>query len=266
MISVMIRNLMKLRQLLTGTLAIALLSLSPPAQSDGTVVELDLEGALGVATAEYIIGGIDHANEIDANGVIIRMDTPGGLMEPMRDIIQTILASEVPVITYVSPGGARADSAGTFIVFASHVAAMAPTTHLGAASPVSITGGDPGVDDDDNASDNAGDDEGEAAEDGDEPVPDTAMGRKVMNDAIAYIRGLAETQGRNADWAEDAVRNAATLTATEAIENNVIDLIANDRDQLLGAINGREVTLKNETHIVDTDVVVNEKFERSRRL
>lgn len=263
---VMIRNLFKLPQLVTATLTLALLSLSLPAKSDGTIVELDLEGALGVATAEYIIGGIDHANEIDANAVLIRMDTPGGLMEPMRDIIQAILASDVPVITYVSPGGARADSAGTFIVFASHVAAMAPTTHLGAASPVSITGDDPGSSDDDNTSDDAGNDEGETTEDDEGATPDTAMGRKVMNDAVAYIRGLAETQGRNADWAEDAVRNAATLTATEAIENNVIDLIANDRDELLAAVNGREVMLNNETHVVDTDGVVIEKFERSWRL
>jgi len=265
---VMIRTLIKFRQQVTATLALALMSLSLPAKSDGTIIELDLEGALGVATAEYIIGGIDHANEIDANAVLIRMDTPGGLMEPMRDIIQAILASDVPVITYVSPGGARADSAGTFIVFASHVAAMAPTTHLGAASPVSITGGDPGGGDEDITPDDTDNDEGkdEAAEDTEGDAPDTAMGRKVMNDAIAYIRGLAETQGRNADWAEDAVRNAATLTATEAIENNVIDLIANDRDELLAAINGREVMLNNETHVVDTDGVVIEKFERSWRL
>ncbi|MGI9260574.1 MAG: NfeD family protein [Woeseiaceae bacterium] len=278
---VMIRNLQKLRCLLGVALAAILLTSSPLALSDGTVIEMDLEGALGVATAEYIIGGIDHANDIDANAIIIRMDTPGGLMEPMRDIIQAILASEVPVVTYVSPGGARADSAGTFIVFASHVAAMAPTTHLGAASPVSITGGDPGggdnqpatedVADDDSAEDESADDDSasddtEAAEDDDAPVADTAMGRKVMNDAIAYIRGLAETQGRNADWAEDAVRNAATLTAPEALEKNVVDLIAADRDELLSAINGREVMLNNEPHTVDTDGVVIEKFEKGWRL
>jgi len=278
--NLMIMNLEKLRRVLGAALAVTLLASSPFAQADGTVVEMDLEGALGVATAEYIIGGIDHANEIDANAIIIRMDTPGGLMEPMRDIIQSILASNVPVITYVSPGGARADSAGTFIVFASHVAAMAPTTHLGAASPVNLTGADPGGNDnapaadDDNESDEANDTDSaddnetdsEATNDDDEPVADTAMGRKVMNDAIAYIRGLAETQGRNADWAEDAVRNAATMTATEAVENNVVDLIATDRDELLSSIHGREVMLNNETHVMDTEGVVIELFERSWRL
>lgn len=278
--NLMIMNLEKLRRVLGAALAVTLLASSPLAQADGIVVEMDLEGALGVATAEYIIGGIDHANEIDAKAIIIRMDTPGGLMEPMRDIIQSILASNVPVITYVSPGGARADSAGTFIVFASHVAAMAPTTHLGAASPVNLTGADPGGNDnapaaDDaneadeaNDTDNADDTEtdSEATDDDDEPVADTAMGRKVMNDAIAYIRGLAETQGRNADWAEDAVRNAATMTATEAVENNVVDLIATDRDELLSSIHGREVMLNNETHVMDTEDVVIELFERSWRL
>jgi len=268
----MIRNLLKLYRLLGVTLATAMLASSPLALADGTVIEMDLEGALGVATAEYIIGGIDHANEIDANAIIIRMDTPGGLMEPMRDIIQAILASEVPVITYVSPGGARADSAGTFIVFASHVAAMAPTTHLGAASPVSLMGGNPGGGEDAPAADDADsedqtdEDASESADEAAEPVADTAMGRKVMNDAIAYIRGLAETQGRNADWAEDAVRNAATMTAKDALENNVVDLIAADRDELLSSINGREVMLNNENHTIDTDGVVIEVFERSWRL
>jgi membrane-bound serine protease (ClpP class) len=176
----------------------------------------------------------------------------------------------------VSPGGARADSAGTFIVFASHVAAMAPTTHLGAASPVSITGGDPGSDDrepsteesadDDSGSAESGSDESESTEDDDEPVADTAMGRKVMNDAIAYIRGLAETQNRNADWAEEAVRDASTLTSPEALENNVIDLIAADRDELLAAVNGREVMLNNEPHTMDTEGVVIEQFEKGWRL
>ena len=116
------------------------------ASAEDVAIQLDFEGALGVATAEYLIDGINEANERDARLIIIRMDTPGGLMGPMRDIIQAILASDVPVATYVSPGGARADSAGTFILLASHIAAMAPTTHMGAATPVSLTGdgfGDP---------------------------------------------------------------------------------------------------------------------------
>jgi membrane-bound serine protease (ClpP class) len=240
------------------------------ALADGTVVLLDLEGALGVATAEYIIGGIEQAEAQDARAVIIRMDTPGGLVEPMRDIIQAILASDVPVVTYVSPGGARADSAGTYILLASHVAAMAPTTHLGAATPVSLIGDDlsPGGD---NPLEPAGDDESgdEAEESADEPeqqAPGSAMERKVLNDAISYIKGLAEAHGRNADWAEDAVRNAATLTAREALEQNVIDLIANDRAELLTAINGREVTVNNEAVTIVTEGVVVETVEPSWRL
>lgn len=121
--------------------ALLLLSVSAPTRAAGLVLHLDLDGPLGVATAEYIISGIEEANERNASLVIIRMDTPGGLVEPMRDIVSAILASSVPVATYVSPGGARADSAGTYILFASHIAAMAPTTHLGAATPVSLGGG-----------------------------------------------------------------------------------------------------------------------------
>lgn len=265
-----------------------LLALTANAQAASRVLELDLDGPLGVATAEYIISGIEQANAENANLVIIRMDTPGGLVEPMRDIVQAILTSPVPVVTYVSPGGARADSAGTYILLASHVAAMAPTTHLGAATPVSLGGDDvpdrpspmsrkpvgdsPDTDDtnaegadSDNADDNADDTANEKA---DEPVrePDTAMGRKVLNDAVAYIRGLAETHGRNADWAEKAVRDAATLTSREALEQNVIDLIAEDRAALLAALNGREVTANNSSVTLDTENAVVEFVEPSWRI
>lgn len=267
--------------------AIALLTAAGPARADGKVYVLDLEGALGVATAEYIIKGIERAESENANLVIIRMDTPGGLVEPMRDIVQSILASDVPVATYVSPNGARADSAGTYILLASHVAAMAPTTHLGAATPVSLTGDDapeepsspfgappepPGEEGEDAAAEDAsGTDDpapGETDPTATEPRPNppgTAMERKVLNDAIAYIRGLAEAHGRNADWAEEAVRSAATLTAREALEQNVIDLIAANRDELLTAINGREVKVNNEAFVIDTEGVTVETIEPSWR-
>lgn len=236
------------------------------ARADGTAILMDLEGALGVATAEYIIDGINTAQDQDASLIIIRMDTPGGLVEPMRDIVQAILGSGIPVVTYVSPGGARADSAGTYILLASHVAAMAPTTHLGAATPVSLMGEDlsPG----DAAPEETGADEETDSEEA-EPTPgapDSAMERKVLNDSISYIRGLAEAHGRNADWAEDAVRNAATLTATEALDQNVIDLIADNRAELLQAINGREVRVKNEAFTIDSEGLVVEKLEPNWRL
>ena len=257
------------RHLRSVLITAAFLVCSQVSSADGIVYQVDLEGALGVATAEYIITGIETANETDANAIIIRMDTPGGLMGPMRDIVQAILASKIPVITYVSPGGARADSAGTFILLASHVAAMAPTTHLGAATPVSLTGGDdfgpdaPGNEQPSSENENG---EGETTPETDNQSPGSAMERKVLNDAISYIRGLAEAHGRNADGAEQAVRDAATLTAREALEQNVIDLIADDRGELLTAVHGREVTVNNEAFIVDIEGVVVEQIEPNWRL
>jgi membrane-bound serine protease (ClpP class) len=244
----------------------AFLGSAGTASAEGTAIILDLEGALGVATAEYIVDGIEQAEERRANVVIIRMDTPGGLVAPMRDIVQSILASDVPVVTYVAPGGARADSAGTYILLASHIAAMAPTTHLGAATPVSLIGDNfspGGPDEPAPSSDNSADEE-----ESDDPksAPSSAMERKVLNDAISYIRSLAEAHGRNADWAEEAVRNAATLTATEALAANVIDLIAFDRAELLQSIHGREVSVNNESFIIDTSDLVIEKIEPTWRL
>ena len=258
---------------LGSSMILAILSLvmfSATVRAEGTAIVLDLEGALGVATAEYIIGGIEQAEDQGANVIIIRMDTPGGLVTPMRDIVQAILGSDVPVVTYVSPGGARADSAGTYILLASHVAAMAPTTHLGAATPVSLTGDglSPGEDEEPESTSDE-DSEESAEEDGaseQDSGSSTAMERKVLNDSISYIRSLAEAHGRNADWAEDAVRHAATLTATEALEMNVIDLIADNRAELLDAINGREVKVNNKSFTIDTEAVVIETIEPSWRL
>ncbi len=232
------------------------------AAAAGTVVELEIEDGIGVATAEYLLSGIDHAEEIGAELVIITMDTPGGLMKPMRDIVTKILSSSVPVVTYVSPAGARADSAGTYILLASHIAAMAPTTHLGAATPVSIGG-------EDATPAPAGDKKEEGAEESlEEPAPPagTAMERKVMNDAISYIRGLAERHGRNVEWAEKAVTEAATLTATDALEQNVIEFIARDRDDLLAQIDGHEVEINGEARAMATADTVVEAFEPNWRI
>ena len=260
--------------------AIVGLALATTAQGEGRAVLLDLEGALGVATAEYIVDGIRDAEAQGAKLVIIRMDTPGGLMEPMRDIVQAILASSVPVVTYVAPGGARADSAGTYILLASHVAAMAPTTHLGAATPVQLIGDDnkddskpanpfspkPAEDQESGDEDDAEAGQADDGESDDKVIPGGAMDRKVMNDAISYIRGLAEAHGRNADWAEDAVRNAATLTASEALDLNVIDLIAADTDELVEAINGRVVRVNNRDFTIEAEGLTIEIVEPGWRL
>ena len=253
---------MKMKQILRAALAFFGLLAAPLSYADGTAVVLEMDGAIGVATVEYIIGGIEEAEERDATLVVIRMDTPGGLVNSMRDIVTAILGSDVPVATYVSPAGARADSAGTYILLASHIAAMAPTTHLGAATPVSLSGddfGDKPESDDEEAS------EPDDEEEEDTPESGSAMERKVMNDAIAYIRGLAEAHGRNADWAEKAVTEAATLTATEALEQNVIDLIAVNQADLFRQLNGRELEVNNRTITLDTEALVVERIEQSWR-
>jgi membrane-bound serine protease (ClpP class) len=242
---------------IVASLIFALLAQS--ALANGNVVELEIKGGIGVATADYVTSGIEHAEATGAELIIINMDTPGGLMAPMRDIVQAILGSDVPVATYVTPAGARADSAGTYILLASHIAVMAPTTHLGAATPVSLTG-------DDATPDTEDDSEEDSDSEAEPPPSGTSMERKVLNDAIAYIRGLAERYGRNADWAEDAVVNAATLTATEALEMNVIEFIATDRGDLLRQVNGYEVEVDSQTVALDTSNVVVEEYEPDWRI
>ncbi|MGI9224923.1 MAG: NfeD family protein [Woeseiaceae bacterium] len=231
---------------------------SPARATD--IVELEVEDGIGVATAEYVVSGIDYAAEIDAELVIINMDTPGGLVKPMREIVQAILNSSVPIATYVTPAGARADSAGTYILLASHIAAMNPTTVLGAATPVMLNGGDAtpppdDIDDDD-------------SEDADEspPASGSAMERKVINDAVSYIRGLAERHGRNADWAEKAVTEAATLTAKEALEQNVIEFIAANRAELLERLDGYEVDMDGESRVLSTSDAEVEAYEANWRI
>ncbi len=270
---------LSLRQCLSVLTAATIILFSSLANAaDNKVVVLEIKGAIGVATAEYLIDGIQHAEEQNAELIIIDMDTPGGLMNATRDIIQAILGSPVPVATYVTPAGARADSAGTYILLASHIAAMAPTTHLGAATPVSITGDDvtpdqPADDGDDGADDVEGADDGaEEADDTADDKPDskdrsgTAMEKKVLNDAIAYIRGLAKRHGRNADWAEEAVRDAATLTAEEALEQNVIEFIADNRTELLNLVDGHEVTINSEIVALETQGAAVERYEPNWRI
>lgn len=246
--------------------------LAAEAHAAGKVVVLEIKGGIGVATADYVISGIEHAAEIDAELVIIDMDTPGGLMAPMRDIIQAILGSDVPVATYVTPEGARADSAGTYILLASHIAAMSPTTHLGAATPVSLTGDDatPNEAPDKSSDKEAEEDSDEESSDGEDSEPQSqpgsSMERKVLNDAVAYIRGLAERHGRNADWAEKAVRDAATLTAKDALEENVIDFIAANHAELLELVDGLELEVNSESVALATKSVIIEEYEPNWRI
>jgi membrane-bound serine protease (ClpP class) len=206
-----------------------------------TVVLLDIDGPIGPATSDYIVRGLAKARETGAELAILRMDTPGGLDTSMREIVRAILASPVPVVSFVAPGGARAASAGTYIMFASHVAAMAPGTNLGAATPIQI--GAPGLP--------GGEPEGggkpepdDKRKDGDQsPISRPDTGEKAMNDAVAYIRSLAQMRGRNVEWAEKAVRQAASLSAEEALKEKVIDLVAADVPALMRMLNGRELTL-----------------------
>ena len=191
---------------------------------------MDLEGAVGPATADHIARGLRHAKESEAQLVILRMDTPGGLDTSMRVIIKDILASPVPVATYVAPSGARAASAGTYILYASHIAAMAPGTNLGAATPVAIDV--PGL----GAQPKPKGEEGK-------PAPRDPMAEKAMSDAAAYIRSLAQLRGRNAEWAEEAVRKSVSLSAKEALERGVIDFLADDPAHLLKQLDGHKVKL-----------------------
>lgn len=220
-----------------------------------------VEGAIGPATTHQIDEALEAAAARNAAAVVLMMNTPGGLVDATREIIVSILGSPVPVIGYVAPSGAHAASAGTYILYATHAAGMAPATNIGAATPIQM-GGTPGPGGDfpqlpDLGGDKEGgegtESDGEATEGDGRPAQRApksggeALEAKILNDAIAFIRGLAEMRGRNADWAEAAVREAATLTADAALEQNVVEAVAPSVTRLLEAVDGREVEVRDTT-------------------
>lgn len=195
------------------------ISITARAQTASPKIDvLTIKGTINPVLVDYIGRGIEQAEVTGAQAVVIQMDTPGGLDTAMRDIIQNIINAKIPVVVYVSPAGARAASAGAYITLAAHVAAMAPNTAIGAATPIAMGG------------------EGEA------PMSDE-MKAKVINDAVAYIRDIAESHGRNADWAEKAVREGVSATSQEALELNVVDMIAPDLNALIAQLDGKQVTM-----------------------
>ncbi|MFS1524244.1 NfeD family protein [Microbulbifer sp. 2304DJ12-6] len=243
-----------LRSVATLTLCLALLAAGSAAQEEPFphIALMSIDGAIGPATTDYFTRATEEAQARGAQLILVHIDTPGGLDAASRDIIQHILSSPIPVAIYVYPSGARAASAGTYILYASQIAAMAPATTLGAATPVQIggppgtptPGGKPGEPEKQQEKEKERDSDKDSEGDkGEKPLAGTAMERKVINDSVAFIRGLAQRHGRNADWAEKAVREAATLTAPEALEMHVIDIVAKNDQDLLQQIAGRTVLL-----------------------
>ncbi len=236
------------------------------------VVLLTLDGAVSPATADYAVRGIRQAASKGASLVILQMDTPGGLDTAMRSVIKEILASPVPVAVFVAPSGARAASAGTYILYASHIAAMAPGTNLGAATPVAIGIGQPGKQPDKESDKKPARSKKKGGAKEDEktaPAPEDTMSRKQVHDAAAYIRSLAQLRGRNAQWGERAVREAVSLSAHEALKMRVIDLLARDVKDLLSKLQGRKVTVQGVERSLETkdaEVIALEPDWRSRLL
>jgi membrane-bound serine protease (ClpP class) len=229
------------RQRLAWLVGLIVAVLAPAASvwAQGSVFVTDLQGAIGVASQRQMTQAIDAAQAKHAVALIVRLDTPGGLVSATRTIIQSMLASPVPIIVYVAPSGARAASAGTFIVYASHVAAMAPGTNMGAATPVEI-GGLPGL-----PQPKGG--QKDKQQDG-----ATTVQRKAINDVVALLRGLAQLRGRNAEWAEKAVREAATLTADEALKEHVVEIVAPALGDVLAQADGRKVVVNGQERILTT--------------
>jgi membrane-bound serine protease (ClpP class) len=229
-------------------------SLGSAQQANRVALVADLKGAIGPAGAKLVSDAINAATDRNAEVLVLRIDTPGGLVTSTREMIGSILAARVPIVGYVAPPGAHAASAGTYIVYATHVAAMAPGTNLGAATPVPLGGGLPGLP---KRRDQSGKDKENSANDNTtDPTKD-----KALNDAAAFLRSLAELRGRNADWAEKAVREAASLSAREALKLDVIDFLANDVNDLLVKIDGRSVTVGSVQRTVATSELEVEHFD-----
>ena len=224
---------------LVALLALLFLSLpllqGSPAEAATRVGIIDLDGPIGPASAAFVKRSFSELGDHGIDLVVLRLDTPGGLVKPMRSIIKDILAAPVPVIGFVAPRGSHAASAGTYILYATHIAAMAPATNLGAATPIRVGEAPPS----------------KQAENGGSSEKTPSLDDKIMSDAIAYIRSLAELRGRNADWAERAVRVAASLPAGEALKLGVINLVAADLTQLLVKLDGMEVQLDSQTLTLD---------------
>jgi membrane-bound serine protease (ClpP class) len=233
------------RLLIFACLAILALAaprvLAQPETEARPVLLARLDGVIGPPAAHHVENAIDAAIERNAEVLILEINTPGGLETSMRDIIEDILRSPIPVAGYVSPSGGRAASAGTFILYATHVAAMAPGTNVGAATPIDLGGEETPAPEAE---------EGKAAER--TATPESAHERKAINDAAAFIRSLAELRGRNARWAERAVREGEAISASEALRLDVIDLIAVDRDDLLTQLDGRVVEAAGAEHTLQT--------------
>lgn len=227
-------------------IAAALFSTTLAARAQNQVIVADIKGAIGVGTGYFVQDALTQAANEKAKLLVLRMDTPGGLVSATRTIVQAILASPVPVATFVAPSGSRAASAGTYIAYASHIVGMAPGTHLGAATPVQMQM--PGMP----QAPKPGSDSKKPKDNS-----QSAMKNKIINDAIAYLRSLAQLRGRSTEWAEKFVRDAATLTSVEAAKEGVIDFVADDVRDLLGKVHGKQVKTQAGTVTLDVqDAVV----------
>ena len=229
---------MKTKIFLIAILSVVLLGLNLSAAQQSDIYVIRIADAISPGTAEYIKSGIKTAEENEAACLIIELDTPGGLAESMRLIVQNILASRVPVVVFVFPSGARAASAGVMITMAADVAAMAPGTNIGAAHPVGAGGKD----------------------------IDGAMSDKIINDMVAQAKSVAEKRGRNANWVEDAIRESVSVTETEALKENIIDIIAKDTEDLIRQLNGREIKGRGKLDLDQANKIVLQETLRTKIL